>query len=183
MPARVARIPNLECEAFYYDMERRGIALLDMEPNAVPEALEQGEADQMWRTVDADVAPGAAQGLPINVLTDTASILDRAELAGETVSPDRWRQVSAYAKEFFPKGGLAFVEVHAAIAHAMAGDGDALKAVISNSAGPAADLVRDFAAAYGAISQQSWAEATGHLTKAMADHARIGGSRAQRDLL
>ena len=45
MPARVARIPNLECEAFYYDMERRGIALLDMEPNAVTEALERGEID------------------------------------------------------------------------------------------------------------------------------------------
>ena len=45
MPARVARIPNLECEAFYYDMERRGIALLDMEPNAVPDALERGEID------------------------------------------------------------------------------------------------------------------------------------------
>ena len=45
MPARVARIPNLECEAFYYDMERRGIALLDMEPNAVAGALEQGEID------------------------------------------------------------------------------------------------------------------------------------------
>ncbi len=45
MPARVARIPNLECEAFYYDMERRGIVLLDMEPNAVADALEQGEID------------------------------------------------------------------------------------------------------------------------------------------
>ena len=45
MPARVARIPNLECEAFYYDMERRGIALLDMEPTAVADALDQGEID------------------------------------------------------------------------------------------------------------------------------------------
>ena len=45
MPARVARIPNLECEAFYYDMERRGIVLLDMEPNAVADALEQGDID------------------------------------------------------------------------------------------------------------------------------------------
>ncbi len=45
MPARVARIPNLECEAFYFDMERRGIALLDMEPTAVADALERGEID------------------------------------------------------------------------------------------------------------------------------------------
>ncbi len=45
MPIKVARIPNLECEAFYFDMERRGIELRNMEPNAVAEALEQGEID------------------------------------------------------------------------------------------------------------------------------------------
>ena len=45
MPIKVARIPNLECEAFYFDMERRGIELRNMEPNTVTEALEQGEID------------------------------------------------------------------------------------------------------------------------------------------
>ena len=45
MPIKVARIPNLECEAFYFDMERRGIELLNLEPNAVTEALERGEVD------------------------------------------------------------------------------------------------------------------------------------------
>ena len=45
MAINVARIPNLECEAFYYDMERRGIELRNMEPNAVAQALEGGEID------------------------------------------------------------------------------------------------------------------------------------------
>ena len=45
MPITVAHIPNLECEAFYFDMERRGIKLRDMEPNDVAKALEQGEVD------------------------------------------------------------------------------------------------------------------------------------------
>ena len=45
MSIKVARIPNLECEAFYFDMERRGIELRNMEPNTVTEALEQGEID------------------------------------------------------------------------------------------------------------------------------------------
>jgi hypothetical protein len=146
-------------------------------------ALEQGDTDLMWQIIDSDVTPGTSKSLPILVLTDTASILYRAELAGEPVSPDRWRQVSAYAKQFFPTTSLAFVDVHAALAHAMAGDGDALAAIASNPSGPAAGLVRAFADAYGAIARQAWAEATAHLTAAMADHARIGGSRAQRDLL
>ena len=163
--------------------DRRGLLHGHLSWHCALWAMEQGDTDRMWQTIDSDVTPGAAKGLPMIILTDTASILYRAELAGERVSPDRWRQVSAYAKEFFPKGGVAFVEVHAALAHAMAGDGDALLSVISNSAGPAADLVLDFAEAYGAIARQSWADAVAHLTKAMADHARIGGSRAQRDLL
>jgi chorismate dehydratase len=45
MSIRVARIPNLECEAFYFDMERRGIEFRYMEPTAVAEALSQGEID------------------------------------------------------------------------------------------------------------------------------------------
>ena len=45
MPITVAHIPNLECEAFYFDMERRGIVLRDMEPNQVAKALERGEVD------------------------------------------------------------------------------------------------------------------------------------------
>ena len=45
MPIKVAHIPNLECEAFYFDMERRGIELRSMELNAVADALEQGEID------------------------------------------------------------------------------------------------------------------------------------------
>lgn len=146
-------------------------------------ALEQGEPDRMWQMVDDNVIPGAALGLPINVLTDTASILYRAELAGETIAPERWKQISEYAKQFFPKTGLGFVDVHAALAHAMAGDNEALEEIQNNAAGPAADLVREFAQAYGAIARQNWVEASAHLTAAMADHARIGGSRAQRDLL
>jgi hypothetical protein len=163
--------------------DRRGLLHGHLSWHVALWALEQGDTGLMWQIIDADVTPGAAKGLPINVLTDTASILYRAELAGEAVSPDRWRQVSAYAKHFFPKASLAFVDVHAALAHAMAGDSDALDSIVSNPAGPAAGLVRDFAEAYGAIARQAWTEATAHLTAAMADHARIGGSRAQRDLL
>ena len=45
MPISVARIPNLECEAFYFDMERRGIELRDLEAGAVAAALERGDID------------------------------------------------------------------------------------------------------------------------------------------
>lgn len=146
-------------------------------------SLEQGETARMWQIVNADVAPGAALGLPINVLTDTASILFRAEMAGETVAAEAWQDVSDYARQYFPKCGNAFIDMHAAIAHAMAGASEPLQEIISNPAGPAADLVPDAALACREMAARNWAAAAHHLTRCMADHARIGGSRAQRDLL
>ncbi len=146
-------------------------------------SLQLGDTDQMWQRVEADVKPGAALGMPINILSDTASILYRAELAGETVPKEKWREVSAYASKFFPNPGLSFIDYHAALAHAMAGDGDALSKIISNPKGPAGDLVRDVAEAFAAIAGQDWLKAERLLTHCMADDARLGGSRAQRDLL
>ncbi|MEO0359532.1 MAG: tetratricopeptide repeat protein [Pseudomonadota bacterium] len=146
-------------------------------------ALEQGDEDALWRVVKADVAPGAASGPPLNVLTDAAAILYRAALAGLTPPPTLWREISAYASRMFPKPGLAFADMHAALAHAMAGEGEALRRLVRDAAGPVADLVRETAEGFGAFAAGRWAEAAAHLTAAMADHARLGGSRAQRDLL
>ena len=99
------------------------------------------------------------------------------------VPPARWQQVSAYASEYFPTTGLSFADVHAALAHAMAGNSDALSKIIEKARGPAADMVQVLAQAFGAIAAQSWAEAEQYLSVALRDHARIGGSRAQRDLI
>ena len=146
-------------------------------------ALERGDLDLMWATIDDAVAPGSAWGPPINVLSDTASILYRAELAGVDVAPERWKAISDYAARFFPKPGIAFADMHAALAHAMAGNAEALHKVRDEAVGPAADLLSNLAEAFEAVAGQRWAEAVTLLTRAMVDHARIGGSRAQRDLI
>ena len=146
-------------------------------------ALEQNDTDQMWAVIDADLDPSKTQSPSLNVMTDMASILYRAERRGVAVAPDRWRAVSDYASTCFPKPGLAFADVHAALAHAMAGNSDALSVIIDGARGPAGDVVKVLAQAFGAIAAQNWAEAQAHLNIAMQDHARIGGSRAQRDLI
>jgi tetratricopeptide (TPR) repeat protein len=146
-------------------------------------SLEQGDMETMWQRVDADVKPGVSQGLPINVLTDTASILYRAELAGVEVPIERWTEVSNYAVQFFPNATLGFADIHAALAHAMAGNNEAVDQIINSPNSLTGDLVTPVAQAYSAISRKSWSEAVDLLVSAMADHARLGGSRAQRDLL
>ncbi|MFK7753658.1 MAG: tetratricopeptide repeat protein [Sedimentitalea sp.] len=146
-------------------------------------ALQAGDTARMWAVVDASVGPGASQGLAINVLTDTASILYRAHLAGEPVDPARWRALSDYARQFFPDPGLSFADMHAALAHAMGGAGDALAHIINGARGPVADLVAPVAETWRAVAAQDWAGALERLTPVMGDNARLGGSRAQRDLL
>ena len=146
-------------------------------------ALHAGDETAMWGAVDHWVAPGAAQGLPINVLTDTAAILYRAQLAGMTVDPTRWSTLSDYAAQFFPDPGQSFADLHAALSHAMAGQGDRLARIAETSNGFAADLVRPIAQAWGAIARENWQTALDTLTPVMATTEQIGGSRAQRDLL
>ena len=45
MAIKVGHIPDLNCEPFYFDMERRGIELHDMLPSGLAAALENGEID------------------------------------------------------------------------------------------------------------------------------------------
>ena len=146
-------------------------------------ALAKGDIDSMWRIVDADVAPNGALGPALNILSDMTALLYRAELAGVDVPPERWQVMSGFATQYFPNTGVAFADVHAALAHAMAGDSEALTKIIVDGKGPAVEIVTALAEGFQAIAAAQWTEAAAHLAKAMTDHARIGGSRAQRDLV
>ena len=146
-------------------------------------AMELGHSDEAWAIYRDNLHPGAAWGPQINVLTDCASFLFRAELAGEPRKPELWRDLSAYAAQWFPKPGLAFADVHSALAHAMAGNGEQLEKFIESPKGPAADMVAPVALAFRNFARQDWDGAITALEPIMADHERLGGSRAQRDLV
>ncbi len=146
-------------------------------------ALEQGDEAELWEIYENAIAPDVSHSLPINVLTDAAALLHRAEIAGLSVSGEMWRTLSEYAARVFPNPGMSFADIHSSLAHAMAGDGDRLAVLSETKTGFAADLVRPVSQAWGAIARQDWSEGLKLLTPIMADHARLGGSRAQRDLL
>ena len=145
-------------------------------------ALHDGDESTMWEIVDAAVSQKNTSSLPINALTDTASIYYRAELAGCSVSSERWLNLSRYAAEKFPNMGQSFADVHSALAHAMAGNEDQLSKLINGKSGFAGDLVSPVAKAWRAISEKNWDEAREELELASSEFERFGGSRAQRDL-
>jgi hypothetical protein len=146
-------------------------------------SLEQGDAGDMWHRLKSDILPGSNAGLPINVLTDSAALLYRAEMAGIAVPADLWAGISAYAAQFFPKSGIGFVDIHSALAHAMAGQDALLRQMIEHPNPKTGDIATPIAEGWRAMAMMDWAEAAEHLTRGMADHARLGGSRAQRDVL
>jgi tetratricopeptide (TPR) repeat protein len=145
--------------------------------------LELGRPQQAWEVYRAHLRPGASTGPPINTLSDSASFLLRAEMAGEARDADLWRELSAYAALSFPATGIAFADVHAALAHAFAGDSGALAKVIEGARGKAADVVAPLGRAFGAFARADWGAVVDTLQPIMAAHERIGGSRAQRDLI
>ena len=165
------------------DYERTGLLHCHLSWHVALWALEQGALDLMWAQMDDAIAPGTTVSPALNVLTDSASLLYRAERRGVDVPKDRWAALSRYASEYFPKTGIAFADAHAALIYAMAGDGDRLGQIIAAARGPAGDVVRELAEGFEAIAAQDWPRAEMHLSAVMRDHARLGGSRAQRDLV
>ena len=146
-------------------------------------SLECGDLDRMWAVLDGEISPDTSQGPPLNVLTDAAALMFRAELAGVDVPIERWRKISAYALTWFPKTGLAFADVHAAIAHARSHNREALDELACNAGGPAGDVTRKFAAGCREMEDENWARAADLFAEVIPEHARIGGSNAQRDLI
>ena len=145
-------------------------------------AMVDGDLGTMWQQVDDHILPDSG-GPALNVLTDLVALFFRGQLAGVDIDPARWQMLSDYALEKFPKPGLAFADVHAALAHALAGNSDALHVLTEAPRGPAADLVSQLAKCFELVASEDWDTALQTLAPALADHARIGGSRAQRDLL
>ena len=60
---------------------------------------------------------------PRGALNDGVAFLWRWELAGHSRDEAAWRTLLDYAEGNFPRAGVAFSDLHIAVAHAVAGDG------------------------------------------------------------
>jgi tetratricopeptide (TPR) repeat protein len=172
------------------EYDSRGLMHCHLSWHVAMFALELGRAEEAWQAYRAAVHPGGSWGPPLNVVTDSVSFLWRAELAGQARDRNAWREVQGYLKNCFPKPGIAFVDVHAAFACIANEDGEGLSRLAQDlnervaagraPAGPVVPRIAEGLAAYGA---GDWQKAADQLGKALPETVRIGGSRAQRDLV
>ncbi len=146
-------------------------------------ALGEGEIGQVWDIVTNDLHPERATAPPLNIVTDLVALLLRTQLQGHEPPAELWQLAADYAQESFAKPGLSFADFHCAIAYAVTQREESLSSLESVERGVASDQVGAIASAFAAFADKNWQAMVERLTPIMATHERLGGSRAQRDLL
>jgi hypothetical protein len=164
-----------------YGYSRDGIMHGHLHWHLTLAALALGDGARAWSLYEAQVR--GAWGPPLNLVTDASSFLLRAEFCGMPAPEGAWRALAAVAAELYPQTGVAFADAHVALAFAMAGDEAGLARVRDTARGPAADVVAGLARAFDAYARRDDRAVLEHLLALLPEHERIGGSRAQRDLL
>ena len=148
--------------------------------------FEAGYPERAWDLFASAIRPGAAlQAPPINAMTDSASLLWRAALWGQQPSTAMWQETSAYAQTHFSKGGVDFVDVHAAMAAVGASDAAALAAIetrLKTTPASSGDLLLLLTRALSAYGRAEWHEVINMLGPCADELVRVGGSGAQRDV-
>ena len=152
--------------------------------------LAAGNAEAAHALYRDAFGPGAHRGHKMIQLGDAVAFLWRAELAGMPADPARWHDLRDFAQNMFPRAGTPFADWHVALADAAAGDSASLDARLAQmlaleQAGryPAGPVVPALAQAFVAFRNHDYAAAIDTLAPLINQRERIGGSRAQTDLV
>lgn len=157
------------------------LAIVHLETGAI------AEARRLFREAFAlDVHSGAPRGK----VNDAVSFLWRCELAGHERDADSWRLMHDFATSAFPRAGTAFSDLHIALTQAVAGDHAALGMrttqigeLTRDGRYPSGPLVPVAARGFAAVERGDFLAAIAALEPIAGELERIGGSRAQLDLI
>jgi tetratricopeptide (TPR) repeat protein len=152
--------------------------------------LEAGNAAAALRLFREAFSPDVHSGPPRAKVTDAVSFLWRWELAGHPRDAEAWRMMHDFATSAFPGAGVAFSDMHIALAQAVAGNDAALEArarqmdeLAREGRYPSGPCVPAVAHAFAAFEQRNFSAAIDALEPIAGELERIGGSRAQLDLV
>jgi hypothetical protein len=152
--------------------------------------LARGQPERARALYEDAIRPAVSHAPPLFNLADAASFLWRWRIYGETPSLDeKWNEVIAHARRYFPRAGIHFADVHAAFAEAMSGEDAALAARIAllhelDQAGrlPQGAVIPALCAGAAALARGDYNAAADTLDAALPELARLGGSHAQREI-
>jgi len=129
-------------------------------------------------------------GGPQQKMSDGAAFLWRSELAGQPRDHAAWRRLYDYAAGALPRPGSGLADLHVILAHAVMGDEAGLMARSDQMAAAAREGRYPSGSYLPALARGFWAFERGDFPGAIEAFAplagqneRIGGSRAQHDLV
>jgi len=170
--------------------DRSGILHGHIAWHAALSALERGDAEGALAIYGAHVRPGVTVGLPLNVITDTVSLLWRLGAYGHAVPAGLWDEVRTYAAPYFAQAGFGFADAHMGLLAAATGDRagaqgriDALTALVEAGTLAAGPVVPAICRAALAFADADHAACVRILEPVAAEVVRIGGSGAQREMV
>jgi hypothetical protein len=153
-------------------------------------ALERDDAARALAVYADVLRPQVSTAPPLNVMSDGASLLWRLQAYGHQVPKQLWQDVDAYARTYFPRMSLPFVEMHMALLAAATGDRAALEARLhaieqrlAEGKLAAGKVVPQICRALGAFAGEDYAACVRHLEGVLGEVVRIGGSHAQREII
>lgn len=152
--------------------------------------LQAGNMEGALRLYNDAFSADDHRGAVHQKLSDSAAFLWRSEMAGYPRDPARWAKLLDYAREKLPRPGMSLADWHVALAYAAAGEDAALEGWVQAinelaSAGryPSGSIIPDMARAFAAFQRGDYATTIDLIEPRLAERERIGGSRAQGDLV
>ncbi len=145
------------------------------------------EATRLYR--DA-IALDRHSGGPQQRMSDATAFLWRSELAGHPRETAAWRAMHEYANDALPRPGSGLADLHVVLADAVMGDDAALQAralqmeeLAREGRYPSGSFLPALSRGFAAFERGDFSAAIDALAPLVAQSERIGGSRAQHDLI
>jgi len=123
-------------------------------------------------------------------MSDGCAFLWRSELAGHPRDATGWRLLYDYAVEALPRPGSGLADLHVILAHAVMGDDVSLEMrnrqieeLAAAGRYPSGSYLPALARGFAAFERRDFAATIEALAPLAGQNERIGGSRAQHDLI
>jgi tetratricopeptide (TPR) repeat protein len=153
-------------------------------------ALDIGDTGKVLAIYTDVLHPSISAAPPLNVMSDCASLLWRLLAHGHAVPRQLWDDADEYARRYFPKMSLPFVEMHMALLAAATGNRTALderlaaiERRLADGKLPAGPVVPQMCRALNAFAGGDYAACAATLEPVLHEVVRIGGSHAQREII
>ena len=174
-------LPDYPAEGFFHGHVSWHFALCELQAGAWDNAL------RLYRNA---ITIDHHSGGPQQKVSDGAAFLWRSELAGHPRDAAAWRAMATFAQDALPRPGSGLADLHVILAQAVAGDATGLEnrarqmdALAGEGRYPSGSYLPALSRGFLAFEKGDFAAAIDALLPLAGQNERIGGSRAQHDLI